>query len=198
MLSRDVRYVRRGMQARDLVLLATFGAALALGCDRAFEPYVPGERPEQPDLKRIFPEGAERAAQQSPGGAESPPMAGRGAAPVPAGGAEPIEGTIEVAPALEARIPAGAVLFLVARRSDAGPPLAVKRIADPRFPLDFSIGPGDRMIQSMPFAGPIHLSARLDADGNATTRAPGDLQGSAPASHEPGDTGVSIVIDEVL
>jgi hypothetical protein len=54
------------------------------------------------------------------------------------------------------------------------------------------------MIEQMPFAGPLRLSARLDADGNATTRNPGDLQGSAPDAVEPGAGGVRIRIDEAL
>jgi hypothetical protein len=54
------------------------------------------------------------------------------------------------------------------------------------------------MIRAMPFVGPIHLSARLDSDGNAMTKLPGDLSGAAPEPHQPGDRGVSIVIDQVL
>ena len=165
-----------------------------MGCDRRVEPYVPGEEPEQPDLSRIFPEGSGQQAQPmlppSPGG-------GRGAAPVAAAGAS-VEGTISLAPELEARVPDGAVLFLIARRGAAEPPLAVKRIQAPSFPLAFSIGPEDRMIESMPFAGPLTLSARVDADANATTRSSGDLQGVAEGSYEPGARGVSLRIDEVL
>ena len=71
------------------------------------------------------------------------------------------------------------MLFLIARTAAAGPPLAVKRIEAPSFPLDFEIGPDDRMIQAMPFAGSVQLTARLDSDGNATSRTPGDLQGVA-------------------
>jgi hypothetical protein len=105
---------------------------------------------------------------------------------------------VRVAPELEGKAPAGAVLFVIARRGSPGPPLAVKRIESPRLPLDFEIGPDDRMIQSMPFAGPVQLTARLDADGNATSRSPGDLQGSAPEAVEPGATGVAIVLGEQL
>jgi hypothetical protein len=182
-------------------------AAAGLGCDRATEPYVPGEKPEQPDLSRIFPEGAERAAEKKPpamgqGGAEAPPgapgAAGGAAAAASSGG--PVSGTITLAPELERKVPAGAILFLIARRGEGGggPPLAVKRIESPHFPLEFSIGPDDRMIKAMPFAGPIQLSARLDADGNAMTRQPGDLQGQALELHQPGDSGVAIVIDQAL
>ena len=56
----------------------------------------------------------------------------------------------------------------------------------------------DRMIQSIPFTGPLRLTARVDGDGNAMTRDPGDLTGAAAGTHAPGDRGVQVVIDEVL
>jgi cytochrome c-type biogenesis protein CcmH len=182
-----------------LVLLATFA------CDRAIEPYVPGEKPEQPDLSRIFPEGAERATKEGP---VSGPGAGMSAAaarsdgstpPPAASDAQPVSGTVALADGFDHKVPAGAILFIVARNAQAaGPPLAVKRIESPHFPLDFSLGPDDRMIKQLPFVGPLQLSARLDADGNAMTRAPGDLQGQAAGTHQPGESGVAIVIDQVL
>lgn len=191
-----------------LVALAGLAIAAATGCDRAIEPFVPGEQPEQPDLSRIFPEGAERASKDGPmaGQAAAPAMPGgsqRGTPPPAAaasdGDAAPVTGTVTLAPEVERKVPAGAILFVIARgEQGGGPPLAVKRIASPKFPLEFSLGPGDRMIQQMPFVGPLQLSARLDADGNAMTRAPGDLQGAADAPAKPGDAGVAIVIDEVL
>jgi hypothetical protein len=50
----------------------------------------------------------------------------------------------------------------------------------------------------MPFAGDIQISARVDADGNAMTRSPGDLQGASGIPNAPGDRGVTLLIDEVL
>ncbi len=79
-----------------------------------------------------------------------------------------------------------------------GPPLAVKRIEAPTFPMEFSVGPDDRMIKTVPFEGPLQLSARLDADGNAMTRAAGDLQGQTPEPHQPGESGIAIVIDQAM
>jgi hypothetical protein len=109
-----------------------------------------------------------------------------------------IEGTLELAPDLVGRVPPGAVLFVVARTAQAGPPLAVVRVTDPSFPLRFSIGPDDRMIQTMPFAGDILLSARVDADGDAMTRSAGDLRGASGIPNSPGDRGVTLLIDEIL
>ena len=188
---------RRLVSALALGTLA-FTTGAAVGCDRGIEPFDPAERPRQPDLSRIFPEGAERSARPAqmpagPGGATG----SRGAPPV-ASSAKLIQGTVTVADGLSDRVPAGAVLFLIARSGASGPPLAVKRIASPRFPLDFTIGPDDRMIAAMPFAGPLRLTARVDSDGNVTTRSPGDLQGAAEGDFHPGDTGVALVLDESL
>jgi cytochrome c-type biogenesis protein CcmH len=175
---------------------------VSLACDRKLEPYDPNEKPAPPDLSRIFPEGAERAQQAEAQAQPAMPAPARAAPPmapgtVAASGA-PVSGTIEIAGELRDRVPPGGVLFLIARSEGGGPPLAVKRIVDPEFPFEFEIGPADRMMEQIPFAGPLRLSARLDGDGNATTRSPGDLQGSSAAAVEPGASGVRIRIDEVL
>ena len=162
------------------------------GCDRAIEPFDPSEQPRQPDLSRIFPAGAERAAPV----ADTPPAPGDVSAV--ASSENPIRGTVTVASDLVDRIPAGATLFLIARSGTSGPPLAVRRIASPRFPMEFSIGPEDRMIAGLPFSGPLRVTARIDRDGNATTRSPGDLRGAVEGTVDPGDRDISLVIDEVL
>jgi len=199
-----LRGAARRLASLSLVVLV---AALATGCDRNIEPYDPDEEPREPDLSKIFPEGAERAQQQppslppAPGGERGAPalsaeqMAGE---PGPGSDAPPIEGRVEVAPELGGALPPDAVLFIIARRASGGPPLAVKRVAGPAFPLAFSLGPDDRMIQSMPFVGPIRLSARLDGDGNAMSRSPGDLQGELPEPLDPGATGVVVRLDTRL
>jgi hypothetical protein len=192
--------------ARPLVV--AFALAFALGCDRNVEPFVPGEQPSQPDLSKIFPPGAERTKEGPMATGSGPPPAPPGRAPTPAAAQEedaatsadasPIRGRIALAPELAARVVPAATLFLIARGTAGGPPLAVQRIGSPKFPLEFELGPGDRMVASRPFAGPLQLSARLDGDGNATTREPGDLQGTAKSTSQPGDAGVMIVLDEAL
>jgi hypothetical protein len=178
------------------LVLCAFALA---GCDRNVEPFVPGEEPREPDLSRIFPEGAERAAQKAgpPGIPEAPtPEGGRGMDA--SADAPPIRGIVEVTPELAGRVPPGAVLFLIARRGGGGPPLAVVRVAEPRFPLEFVIGPEHRMIPSIPFAGELQLTARLDQDGDAASRTPGDLQGGAVGAHAPGASGVTVTLSEQL
>ena len=186
---------------RRLIFLACAVLAIA-ACNRKIEPFDPNEKPREPDLSKIFPEGAESAEPAEPG-LPPPPGARRGAPGEPSevaagGSAAPITGTVELAPEFAGRTPPNAVLFIIARHG-AGPPLAVKRIAEPKFPFEFSIGPDDRMIKSMPFTGLIELTARIDGDGNATSRSPGDVMGTARTGPvEPGATGVAILLDTPL
>jgi cytochrome c-type biogenesis protein CcmH len=123
---------------------------------------------------------------------------GAGAPPAATQDAQPIEGTIVVAPELAERVPAGATLFVIVRRGSGGPPTAVKRIEAPTFPLAFSIGPENRMIQTLPFEGPLQLTARLDTDGDAGTRLPGDLSGRLAGPVDPGAKALTLTLDEIL
>ena len=181
-------------------IAAGLGCALLLlaACNRNLEPFDPAEEPREPDLSRIFPAGAEgpALADNAPSEMPPPPAAMTAEPELAAPSGAPIRGTLRVAPELAAAQPGGAVLFLIARGDAPGPPVAVKRIESPSFPLEFEIGPDDRMLKTLPFAGPLHLMARLDADGNATSRTPGDLQGVLSGAVSPGASGVELVLDE--
>jgi len=182
------------MSARPLVALAIACVAIA-GCDRNMEPFVPGEEPQQPDLSKIFPAGAERTAEAGAGARVA--GSSRGASPMRgSGSSEAIEGRVELAEGLAARVPPEAVLFVVARQGGADRPLAVKRIASPQFPIDFAIGPDDRLTRTIPFAGPLQLTVLLDADGDAATREPGDLRGAFPAPVSPGARGLTVTLGD--
>ncbi|MGF1509444.1 MAG: hypothetical protein ACFB9M_08075 [Myxococcota bacterium] len=112
--------------------------------------------------------------------------------------AAPITGRLEVPETVS--VPASAVVFLTARPSGVpaqGPPLAVKRLEANAFPLAFSIGAGDVMIPGRPWRGPVDLTARLDQDGDALTRTPGDLETQTPVRGvELGQSGVRVILAE--
>jgi hypothetical protein len=184
-------------------------------CDRNVEPFVEGEKSRAPDLSSIFPEGAEEVSGRALVGdapdpksqalgvrATLPPSrnaavgGGSAASGASAGSAEAIHGTIEISAALAAQAPSSATLFVIARGEQAGgPPLAVRRFVSPVLPLAFELGPEHVMIQGMSFEGNIRLTARLDGDGNAMTRDPGDLAGEAAELVQPGARGVRIVLE---
>ena len=110
---------------------------------------------------------------------------------------ELVKGTITVAKELQDKLPANAVLFIIARREGAGgkPPLAVQRVETFEFPLEYSIGQADVMMPGGIFQGDMVITARLDSDGNATS-SKGDVEGTKAA--KPGDENVDILLDRLV
>ncbi len=107
-----------------------------------------------------------------------------------------IAGTVSVAPELRARLTGEATLFIIARRGP-GPPFAVLRIARPRFPLAYRLGPEDVMTAGAPFEGEVGVSARLSRAGAAAPAGRGDLEGEHPGRVAVGARGVDIVLSHV-
>ena len=103
-----------------------------------------------------------------------------------------IAGEVRLAPGLAARVPPGAALYLIARRGP-GPPVAVKRIVDPRFPLTFTLGQADAMAGGA-FEGELEVVARLKMDGQAGPVAAGDLEGRASAPVRVGTRDLVVVL----
>jgi hypothetical protein len=163
-----------------LCLLVPLGAA----CDRRLEPWV--DAADEPPR-------SERPVRIPGLGAPAPEPLPELAA---AGGGGSIRGTLRLASG--AAIPAGSVLFVIARSQAGGPPLAVKRLPAGPFPLDFEIGPRDAMIAGRPFAGQILLSARIDADGDPLTRGTGELAAVLESPLEPGAHSVDLMLAPVV
>ncbi len=73
-------------------------------------------------------------------------------------------------------VPAGAVLFVIARNPQApGPPVGVRRIFNPVFPVNIRMSDADSMLAASPVSGadPLQLLARLSLSGSASA-SPGD------------------------
>jgi hypothetical protein len=170
------------LRPRDAACALVLAVVLA-ACDRRLEPYVPPEA-EPPRVERPL---------RVPGFESPAPQASQRVAEAPTSPAGPsIRGTLRLA---EGATPAGgSVLFVIARPAAGGPPLAVKRLQAGPFPLEFEIGPADAMIAGQPFAGPIALSARVDADGDPLTREAQDLVAQSAEPLAPGARDVELVL----
>jgi cytochrome c-type biogenesis protein CcmH len=106
-----------------------------------------------------------------------------------------ITGLISVSPEVQSKVAPTDVLFVIARK-DVGPPLAVKKIPNPSFPVAYALTAGDVMFPGTPFQGEVRVLARVDKDGGAGPAQPGDLEGTAvkvPA--RVGDRDVDVVIN---
>ncbi len=88
----------------------------------------------------------------------------------------------------------GGTLFIYVREAGvtAGPPLRVKRLPA-QFPAKFTISASDSPMGGSLPAGPVQISARLDADGNVATKDPADpVAMSAPVTA--GATGITLAL----
>ena len=134
-----------------------------------------GARENLQRLEKLLPAGEQREAVR-----EIIAQIGQRPKERPAAPAGPmIEGTVRLDPGRTTDAGGRSTLYIVARAAGAGggPPLAVKRIVGPTFPISFSLGAGDVMMPGMAFEGPLDLSARLDRDGDPLTREPGEPAG---------------------
>ena len=85
-----------------------------------------------------------------------------------------VAGTVDVDPSIRGKLPAGGILFVFARPAGGseGPPVAVKRLPA-RFPATFELSEADSMM-GQPLPDQLLIEARLDEDGDPTTRPPTD------------------------
>jgi cytochrome c-type biogenesis protein CcmH len=112
-----------------------------------------------------------------------------------------ISGKITIDPKLKASIDPNAALFIVARPATGagGPPLAVKKIDRPTFPVDYTLSQDNVMMQGLPFTGKINITVRLDKDGNPVTRTPGDMTGDYKTNPVAvSSQNIDIVLDQVV
>ena len=141
-----------------------------------------------PDLRQIL---AERLAEleRTQGRPEPEPRVARAGA---------IDVTVAIDPAIAARMPSDATLFVIARRGSGGPPLAVQRRPAGAWPVSLRLSDADAMLPGITLAGsgPLTLIARVSASGQPIA-ASGDLFGEVGydfASAHP----VSITINRIV
>lgn len=153
---------------------------------------LPPESPYAKDVQAAQKE-AERLAHSGRTGlddlANPPPAADKAAGAV-------ITGSVDIAPALKARVAATDTVFLFARPGQSGAPVAAIRANAGKLPLEFELNdsmamnPGNVLSRHPQ----VNLVARVSKSGNPMAQ-PGDLEGTV-ANVKVGATGVKIVIDQ--
>lgn len=103
------------------------------------------------------------------------------------------------AQAVLASLPPAASLFLIARPAgeSSGPPLAVRRIPQPGFPLELRLSDADSMLPQRPVSGfeELQVQARISITGDPMATA-GDWQSAAIILPAGQSDGVQLVIDQ--
>ncbi|HEY7413288.1 MAG TPA: hypothetical protein VII13_21280 [Vicinamibacteria bacterium] len=110
-------------------------------------------------------------------------------------GGPSVAGTVSLGPSLGGRAKGEGVLFLIARAGSERQVVAVRREGKVTFPHAFELSAGDAMTAGTSFSGPLEITARLSATGDAMPAA-GDVEGVARGVSA-GARGIRVVLDTV-
>lgn len=179
--------------------LRTAGFAVAIitlsGCQDDLPPPTPPGMPGTSSGQ--MPAGHPAVDQTAPG---MPGTAGSPTAPdLPTAPSGTIDGRIELGAEVRDKAKAGDAIYIVARNAATGSIVAASRVVAPEeFPVTFSLGGDDVMHTKTSLAGKVKLEARLDKDGDAMTKKPGDLVGEAKDLVSVPAKDVVVTLDRVL
>ncbi len=165
------------------------GVLIWCGCDQNLRPLPEdgGRETGRTFVERKLPEGDGRVTGRT--FEEDQP------ATVPGSGMS-VSGTIDITPELFTRLRGSETLYIMARRGESGPPMAVRRFKSLQFPMAYTLTGADQMAQGPSFAGEVTIVARIDLDGNAGVPQAGDMEGIIPRVVI-GHTGADVVIDRL-
>lgn len=91
-----------------------------------------------------------------------------------------ISGEIRVSNKLQKKLQKDGVLFIFARSANTpelGFPLAVKKVTEPKFPLQFTLSQEDSMVEGTRLEGAVTIVARFSPSGDVITKK-GAFEGS--------------------
>ncbi len=109
-----------------------------------------------------------------------------------------VAGKLVLEPAEKKRDFSGFTIYVIARKAgQPGPPLAVSRIMELDFPLDFRLDNKNLMVPRFPSSDEtLIIEARLDRDGDPITKEPGDVYGFSAGPVKTGSDSVSVVMNK--
>lgn len=107
-----------------------------------------------------------------------------------------LSGKIEVADRLLKTAQATNVSCSIVAKNEADVPIAIKRIVNPKFPLDFNIDKNDLLLDS--YNGNIKLEVQINSHGNLGVLHRGDIFGEADGVYTSGQSNILLVADKMI
>ena len=112
-----------------------------------------------------------------------------------------IAGQLKLEAKTKDKVKAGDTIFIVVRGAAVagapGPVLAVRRLEAAAFPMQFQIDSRDAMVAGTAMHAPVTLTVRVDKDGDAMSKNPGDVVGTATLKTLPA-AALALTLDTVL
>jgi len=147
----------------------------------------------------LEPKGAPAVEVATAAGGQPAAPAQQAPAEPAAGGWQGTEVSVKAGDALMADMPPASVLYVVIRGSGpaVGPPLGVRRINNPTFPVNMTVTDQDSMMQQRKISSEtqLHLQARLSLSGSPAA-SPGDWQSTPQVVDLSSDAPVELVLDQ--
>ncbi|MGN0023607.1 MAG: hypothetical protein ACI352_06240 [Elusimicrobiaceae bacterium] len=107
-----------------------------------------------------------------------------------------LAGRVEVAERLRKSAQADNVACSIVVKNEADVPIAIKRIINPKFPMDFNIGKEDLLIDDV--EGDIKLEVQINSHGNLGVLKSGDIFGQSNQMYSSGRKDIVLVADKMM
>ena len=112
-----------------------------------------------------------------------------------------IAGQLKLDGTTKDKVKSGDTIFVVVRGAAVGaapgPVLAVRRLEAAAFPMPFQIDSRDAMVAGTAMKAPVTLTVRVDKDGDAMSKNPGDVVGTVTLKALPTEK-LALTLDTVL
>lgn len=107
-----------------------------------------------------------------------------------------LAGRVDVAERLRKPAQADNVACSIVVKNEADVPIAIKRIINPKFPMDFNIGKEDLLIDDV--EGNIKLEVQINSHGNLGVLKSGDIFGQSNQMYSSGRKDIVLVADKMM
>lgn len=107
-----------------------------------------------------------------------------------------LAGHVEVVDRLLKNAEANNVTCSIIAKNEADVPIAIKRVINPTFPLDFEVTKEDLLIDS--YEGKIKMEVQINSHGSLGVLKSGDIFGSGAQEYTSGNQDILIVADKMI
>lgn len=107
-----------------------------------------------------------------------------------------LSGRVEVVNRLLKNAQANNVACSIIAKNEADVPIAIKRVINPTFPLDFEITKEDLLIDS--YEGKIKMEVQINSHGSLGVLKSGDIFGSGVQEYSSGSKDILVVADKMM
>lgn len=109
-----------------------------------------------------------------------------------------LSGSVTASPQLQKKTEHPNLMLFIVVLDAGGIPVAVKRIVNPKLPIDYRMGPEDLVLPGESWQGELQVKVFVNTHGQVGAPLKGDLAGAHPGRVHSGERRVNVVIDSEM